>query len=155
MTNCCISVSGIHVVPKRTEISAALKSSGMTCFKASAFKEKAGSDFAAISAIFSFSRTSPDRYSSAVTYLAGSEFGTRKITPLSSSAISSCGLPVSCAIYGKSTRAFSPIDNARASLAVSTEVTSRWGFIVRLENISAFRLKFPSSSSTSKEHKRK
>jgi hypothetical protein len=47
------------------------------------------------------------------------------------------------------------MERARASLAVSTKVTSRWGFIVLFENISAFFLNFPSSSSTSREHSRK
>ena len=37
------------------------------------------------------------------------------------------------------------VERASASLAVSTKVTSRWGFIVRFVNISALRLNFPSS----------
>ena len=127
----------------------------MTCFKASTLTASSGSFFAAASAVTSFARTFPDKYSSAVTYLAGSAAGIRKITPCKSAINSSCVLPVSCSIKGKSTWAFSPIDRARASLAVSTEVISRWRFIVRFVNISAFRLKLPSSSSTSKEHKRK
>ena len=46
------------------------------------------------------------------------------------------------------------LDTARASLAVSTLVTASWGRIVRLVNISALRLRLPSSSSTSREHSR-
>ena len=46
------------------------------------------------------------------------------------------------------------MDMAKASLAVSTEVTASWGLMVRLVKKSALRSKLPSSSSTSKAHNR-
>ena len=49
-----------------------------------------------------------------------------------------------------SIQAFSPIDTARASLAVSTCVIGLCGIIVRLKNISALRSSCPSSPSISK-----
>ena len=127
----------------------------MTFWSASTLTAYSGFSFAAAFAVMSFARTFPDKYSSAVTYFTGSVFGILKIIPRKSSMIFSCVLPVSCAIYSKSTRAFSPMESASASLAVSTNVTSRCGLIVRFVNISAFLLNFPSSSSTSREHKRK
>ena len=53
-----------------------------------------------------------------------------------------------------STRAFSEMDTASASLAVSTLVTATWGRMVRRVNISAFLFRLPCSSNTSKEQSR-
>ena len=64
------------------------------------------------------------------------------------------GPPIRPAMYSRSTRAFSPMDTARASTAVSTLVTARRFWMVRLVNISALRSRLPSSSSTSSEHSR-
>ena len=80
--------------------------------------------------------------------------GLRKITPCKSAKISCSLLPVSCSIYAISTFAFSERLTDRASEAVSTEVTTRRCLMVRFENISALRTKFPSSSSTSREDSR-
>ena len=66
--NRCISSCGIQVVPRRTEISAADRSCGMTCFKACALTANSGFSFAAASAVMSLALTLPDKYSSAVTY---------------------------------------------------------------------------------------
>ena len=46
-------------------------------------------------------------------------------TPDSSFVISASSFPVSSAIYGRSTRAFSPMDTANASAAVSVCVIAR------------------------------
>ena len=57
-------------------------------------------------------------------------------------------------MYSMSTRAFSAMDTARASLAVSTVVTASWGLMVRWVNISALRSSLPSSSTISKAQSR-
>ena len=73
------------------------------------------------------------------------------MTPRSSSVISRSVLPHSEDMNFRSTHAFSPMDSANASLAVSTLSTGSGLRIVRLVKISALRLSFPSSSSISKE----
>ena len=54
-----------------------------------------------------------------------------------------------------STQAFSEMDSASASDAVSTDVMASWGRIVRFVKMSALRLRLFSSSSTSREQSRK
>ena len=156
--NCWMYSLSIHVAPRRTSISEASRSLGWAAVRASTLTAKAGSCSAARWAWRSFRRTLPDRYSSAVTYWGRSPSGTgpgrRKITPRSSAASSSLVLPVSCSIYAIYTRAFSEMETARASEAVSTVVTASWGLIVRLVNISALRSSLPSSSSTSRAQSR-
>jgi hypothetical protein len=62
----CTSPSGIHGAPRFASISPGSTSSGCTERRASAFREYSGP---ASSAMRSFSRTFPDRYSSAVSHL--------------------------------------------------------------------------------------
>ena len=148
----------IHVAPRRTSISDASRSLGCAAFKARTFASKYGDISAASSASRSFCRTLPERYSSAVTYVAFPSSsrgpGTWKITPVRSSAISSSSFPVNSAIKGRSTFAFSAMETASASDAVSTcSIVCCWR-IVRLVNMSALRSMFPSSSSTSSEQSR-
>ena len=76
------------------------------------------------------------------------------MTPLSRSAISSSDNPVSSAMKDISTFAFSEMETARASEGVSTLVILTDFLIVRLVNISALALRLPSSSTSSKEHRR-
>ena len=153
------------MVPSRTLISPAVKSFGCTCSSASTLRAYAGSFSAASLALFSLSRTRPDRYSSAVCQPAkGSlpESGSLKITPARSRLICSifsllpAGFrsPIRLAMNPKSTQAFSPMETARASDAVSTLLTAIYGLMVRLWNISALRSRLPFSSSTSREDKR-
>ena len=158
----------------RIPISPAVKSTGCTAVRASTLCSRfsffsGGNTPCKALTIRSFRRTLPDRYSSAVTngkrfkstnargISSGfsAQFTFRKITPASSVSSSVSVLPDNSAINGISTRAFSAMDTASASLAVSTEVTATWGRIVRLVNISALRLKLPSSSRTSREHSKK
>ena len=159
--NCSIYSTGIQVVPSLTVISLAVRSFGCIASNASTFTLKASSILASSCAIRNFSRTLPDKYSSAVRYLgkycsfSSSCNGLRNITPFKSSNNSCSVLPESEDINSISTFAFSPIDTANASLAVSTWVISFFAPIVRFVNISALRFKFPSSSNSSKEHSRK
>ena len=150
--NCWIYSLSIHVAPSRTSISDASKSLGWAAVNAFILIWNLGSAGNASCAKRSFSRTLPDRYSSAGTYL--SFVGSTKITPVSSWASSSSVFPVSWLIYSISTPAFSEMESAKASEAVSTLVTTSWGLIVRLVNISALRERLLSSSSISKEHSR-
>ena len=171
--NCWYTSIGTQFAPMRTPISPAPRSWGWTASKASTCLRAAGFWLSGAAsrkafAIRSLRRTFPERYSSAVTgekacrlreaprSLSGFSGPSmlRKITPESSASSSSGDLPESWAIYSMSTRAFSAIETARASLAVSTLVTATWGRMVRLVNISAFLFRLPSSSSTSREHKR-
>ncbi len=76
------------------------------------------------------------------------------MTPSNSFTNSSVVCPVSSDMKPRSTRAFSDMDTASASLAVSTWVISINGLMVRFVNISALRSSSPFSSSTSSEHKR-
>ena len=146
--NCSISSGGSHVAPKRTSISEADRSLGCTFSNAAIFTVYWGSSIPFNSC--SFLRTSPERYSSAVSYCF--VVGLRKITPVSSSASCSSVLPISCAIYGISILAFSAIDTARASDAVSTDVITLCWRMVRFVNMSALRSRLPFSSMTSREH---
>ncbi|GFI47600.1 hypothetical protein IMSAGC019_02926 [Lachnospiraceae bacterium] len=149
----------------RTLISGAVKSFGCTARSASTFAENSGYSSAAFFAFSSFLRTSPERYSSAVCQplcqsvfsseiTAGPLSGSLKIMPFKSEMI--WGIlsppPIRDAINPRSTQALSPIETPSASTAVSTLVTGWRCWIVRFVNISALRFKFPSSSSTSKEH---
>jgi len=76
------------------------------------------------------------------------------MTPFKSENNSSSLLPVSSRIYSISTVAFSPIDTASASSAVSTSVIGLCGLIVRLKNISALRSSSPFSLITSSAESR-
>ena len=148
----CLTVSGsIHVAPRRTSISEASRSTGCAARRASSLQANAGSFFAARSASASFSRTFPERYSSAGTNTSGLS-GRRKITPRRSVSSSSSVFPESADMYSISTRAFSDMETARASAAVSTCSTARWGWIVRCVKISAFRSSWRSSFRISSEH---
>ena len=155
-TNCSTISGGSQVAPSRTEISLAVRSFGCTFWSASTLiLYSSGESCADFFAQTSFSRTLPERYSSAIRYFASVLFpypyiGFKKITPLRSAKISSSGLPESSHIYSISIQAFSPIDTASASLEVSTEVTGVWGLIVLLKNISAFFSSCPSSPKTSR-----
>ena len=64
----------------------------------------------------------------------------------------SFGVPSNSDINGKSTCPLSPMEIAKASLAVSTLVISTEGRIVRFVNISALLSKLPFSSMFSNEH---
>ena len=142
----------IHVAPIRTSISDASSSFGCTPSNEVTLMAYSGWFSAKVFATDSFSRTFPLKYSSAVSH--SSVTGFWKITPASSFVISSSLLPASCDIYAKSTPAFSLSDTASASLAVSTLVTTSCFLMVRFVNISALPMKFPSSSSLSREHNR-
>ena len=153
------SSGGSQVAPRRTEISLAERSGGMTASNALTFGSNSSAfSFAYSCALRSFSLTLPDRYSSAGRYfgllLSSKCPGLRKITPLRSSVISSSVLPVNSHIYGMSIRAFSARDRASASDAVSTAVTTTFCLMVRLVNISALRMNCPSSSRISREESR-
>ena len=138
--NSRIYEGSIHVAPRRTSISLASRSLGCACRSASTFGQiKQG----VLSRLLRFPQLLPD--------VAGEIFicclplpraGSRKITPFSSLISSSWLLPVSCAIYAISTQAFSEMDSASASEAVSTLVTASCARMVRLVNISALRLRF-------------
>ena len=92
--NCLIISGGIQVEPNFTPISLAPKSLGITSFSFSTFILKLESSFANSSAIFSFSLTLPDKYSSAVTQLLGLPlFGTLNITPCRLFTILSISIP--------------------------------------------------------------
>ena len=141
-----------HVAPRRTSISDASRSRGCTCSKNATFTAYLGSFSAKVFAISSFFRTLPDRYSSAVSHWSFK--GLIKITPRSSSVSSASLLPDNSIMNGISTFAFSPIDTASASLAVSTCVTTSAFLMVRLVNISAFLCRLPSWSTISREQRR-
>ena len=142
----------IHVTPSRTSISDASKSFGWTRSSACTLISYSGWFSANCLATASFSRTFPDKYSSDVSHISVNGF--LKITPVSSSVISSSRFPANCAIKGISTFARSPIETASASLAVSTKVTGSGFRIVRFVKISAFRFKLPFSSKSSREDNR-
>ena len=150
--NSVIYSGSTQVAPRRTSISEASRSLGCTRSSACTLTSYSWSLDAKERAVSSFARTFPERYSSAFSYLPVSGF--LKMTPVSSCATSSSVFPVSCAIYSRSTRAFSPMERARASLAVSTLVTGSARRIVRLVKISAFRSNLPSSSRISRDARR-
>ena len=154
--NCPTTSGGIHVEPRRTSISPACKSVGCAAVSASTFTAygPSGSAVCAAFASASFSRTLPERYSSAVTYAlswASAPPMFRKMTPRSFVASSSSLMPESSDMKARSTRARSPMETANASSAVSTWVTVCCARMVRLVNISALALKAPFSSSSSRE----
>ena len=163
---------GIQLTPMRTPISPAVRSTGCTASSAVMFplicSSKSGLASVSALAIRSFRRTFPDRYSSAVTKAyrsrsakalgiaaaSSAHWMSRKITPDSSVSSSFSLFPESSAMYAISTRAFSEMETARASLAVSTVSTALCGLMVHLVNISALRSSFPSSSMTSSAQSR-
>ena len=152
--------SGVHTAPSLTEISLAERSLGRAFSKASTLTIKSsGSASAASFASLNFSRTLPERYSSAARYfssvLSSLHLWFKKIIPLRSSTTSSSVLLQSCAIKPMSTFAFSPIDIPRASTDVSAFAIFLCGFIVRLWKISAFRFRLPSSFKISSAVSRK
>ena len=65
--NCSMQRGSIQVAPRRTSISLAVSSRGCAALSASTFMLYEASSFAAASASRNFSRTLPERYSSAVT----------------------------------------------------------------------------------------
>ena len=67
--NASMSFGEIHVAPRRTSISEASRSLGCTACSASTFGIKTIFSFAAACAVLSFSRTLPERYSSAVCHV--------------------------------------------------------------------------------------
>ena len=147
--------AGIQVVPSLTVISLALRSLGCISVNALTLMLKLLSVFACSCAIRNFSRTLPDKYSSVVRYLgkycsfSASCNGLRNMIPFKSSNSSCSVLSVSEVINSISIFAFSLIDTANASLAVSTCVISFFAPMVRFVNISALRFRFPSSSNIS------
>ena len=141
--NCLMSDDGIQGAPKRASICSGFRSSGCTASSAFTFAMNSGP---AAWAISSFSRTWPDRYSSAGSQSSVSGF--RKILPsaFSCSATSFADSFSNPPIRSRLIRPNCCSDMASASVGVSAFVGSLGMLTVRLLNRSALAAVSVSSS---------
>ena len=117
--------------------------SGMAASSAETFSVKSGFDSAALLAAASLFLMFPERYASAVSHADVSGF--KKITPLRSEIISLFSFPsISSDMKSRSTPAFSEMETARASAAVSVCVILTGGCKVRFVKMSALPISLPS-----------